>query len=279
MPQYRKLYAKVVQGFDFNEMPNDFTRLAWVLLPTGADREGRYLDNTSFVKAKIMPLRDDVNGEQLGAALCWFAERGMILRYKVKGRAYFRIVNFHLYQGDTSRETPSVIPGPELADTDEAGQSGVTQEPVASKSSPYSICSIQYSTTPASEPPAAVVGVSVTEKEQEGAHETGRVFDAWQKLNPRRQATEIDGDTLNDMISEYGTNSVLKAIYIANEHGHPTLAYMGGILKNHGQPGARASPGPPAPIEYETRMITVFNPVTQRKENVPQLIPKQKPNN
>jgi hypothetical protein len=59
-------------------LPDDFTRLLWVILPLGLDREGRGLDNASWVKAKIMPLRTDVTLEQVEAALTWYAERGLI---------------------------------------------------------------------------------------------------------------------------------------------------------------------------------------------------------
>lgn len=41
MPKYRKLWIKTVESHDINEMPDDFTRLLWVLLPLGLDSEGR----------------------------------------------------------------------------------------------------------------------------------------------------------------------------------------------------------------------------------------------
>ncbi len=116
MPQWRKLHVKTVDSLDVNDMPDDFTRLLWVVLPLGLDSKGRGLDNTSWVKARTMPLREDVTGAQIGAALDWFAARGMIERYEVAGRRYFYLPTWRLYQGDTSRETDSVIPEPDVVD-------------------------------------------------------------------------------------------------------------------------------------------------------------------
>lgn len=112
MPQWRKLHTKIVESLDFHEMPSDFVRLVWVLLPLGVDREGRALDNAALVKSHIMPLRDDVATADIDQALAWFAERGMIVRYQVKGRLYFLIPTFHDYQGSTTKEAESQYPAP-----------------------------------------------------------------------------------------------------------------------------------------------------------------------
>lgn len=117
MATWRKLHTKIVESLDVNDMPDDFTRLAWAFLPLGLDKEGRCLDNPSFVKAKIMPLRDDVHPERMKEALDWFADRGMIVRYEVAGRAYFYVPKFREYQGDTSRECKSNYPAPQDQNT------------------------------------------------------------------------------------------------------------------------------------------------------------------
>jgi len=125
MPQYRKLYVKSVESLDINDMPDDFTRLLWVLLPLGLDAEGRGLDNMSWIKSKVMPLREDVTPAMLEAAMKWYQNRGMIIRYDAGGRKYFTIPTWHIYQGDTTRETKSNYPSP---------NSRVTQELLTSKS-------------------------------------------------------------------------------------------------------------------------------------------------
>ncbi len=117
MPQYRKLYVKTTESLDINEMPDDFTRLLWVLLPLAACREGRGIDNPAWIKAKSMPLREDVTHKMIDAAMAWYVSRGMIQRYTVDGRGYFQIVNWSRYQGDTSREAESNYPGQDQENT------------------------------------------------------------------------------------------------------------------------------------------------------------------
>jgi hypothetical protein len=110
MPQWRKLYSKVVESIDVNAMPDDFTRLLWVLLPTQLCSEGRGQDHGAWVRAKVFPMRDDVSLEMIERAMACFEARGMIVRYKVDGRRFFEVVNWHKYQGNTSRETASDYP-------------------------------------------------------------------------------------------------------------------------------------------------------------------------
>jgi len=116
MPQYRKLFVKTVESLDVNDLPDDFTRLMWVLLPLGLDCEGRGLDYPGWIKSKLFPLRDDVTGEMITAAMDVFCRRGMAVRYEVDGRRYFYLPTFRDYQGDTKRESPSNIPAPQEHD-------------------------------------------------------------------------------------------------------------------------------------------------------------------
>jgi hypothetical protein len=127
MPTYRKLHTKVTQSFDFNEMPDDFTRCLWLLMPLGLDSEGRGIYNGSWIKAKLMPLREDITSKEIMTGMEWFASRKMIIVYEVDGRAYFYIPTFKDYQSGTEKEAKSVLPAPqELLPTN----SGVSQEEV-----------------------------------------------------------------------------------------------------------------------------------------------------
>jgi hypothetical protein len=112
MPQWRKLHVKTIDSLDINAMPDDFTRMMWLLLPLGLDREGRGVDDSSWIKSKLFPLRRDVTYEQVNDAMCWYAQRGMIERYEVDGRRYFYASKFREYQGKTDREADSKIPAP-----------------------------------------------------------------------------------------------------------------------------------------------------------------------
>jgi hypothetical protein len=118
MPQWRKLHAKVVESVDVNQMPDDFARLLWVLLPTQLCCHGRGQDNPAWIRARVFPLRQDVTLDMVEAAMTWYAGRGMLLRYQAGGRPYFQLTNWGRYQGNTGREAPSDYPPP--ADSPEA---------------------------------------------------------------------------------------------------------------------------------------------------------------
>jgi hypothetical protein len=96
MPQWRRLYTKIVESEDFNAMPNDFTRLLWALLPLWLDGKGRALDKATMCRARLFPLREDVELGAIDAAMNWFAQRGMIIRYEVEGRRYFYVPTFSI---------------------------------------------------------------------------------------------------------------------------------------------------------------------------------------
>ena len=112
MPQWRKLWTKTTESLDINDMPDDFHRLLWVMLPLITCREGRGLDNPAWIKAKAMPLRADITFADVARAMNWYAQHGMIARYEVGARQYFAICNWHKYQGETAREAVSDYPDP-----------------------------------------------------------------------------------------------------------------------------------------------------------------------
>lgn len=129
MAQYRAIHTKITQSFDFNEMPDDFTRLMWVLLPLGLDKEGRGIFNTSWIRSKLFPLREDVTAKRISDAFDWMIARGMIVCYEVEGRQYFWVPTFKSYQR-TDKEAGSVLPSPELVQSN----SGTTPELLRSNS-------------------------------------------------------------------------------------------------------------------------------------------------
>jgi hypothetical protein len=112
MPIWRKLHVKVVDSLDLNDMPDDFTRLLWVLLPTQLDRCGRGIDNSAWVRSKVFPLREDVTSTMIATAMDWYVGRGMIERYEADDRKFFWIPTWHTYQGVTKKEAASNRPAP-----------------------------------------------------------------------------------------------------------------------------------------------------------------------
>ena len=111
MPTYRKLFTKSVESEDINAMPDDFTRLLWVMLPLGLCRKGRGKDSPAWIRSKIFPIREDADLlDRIDSALVWYDDRGMIERYEVDGRRYFRILSWHKHQGTTIKEGASIYP-------------------------------------------------------------------------------------------------------------------------------------------------------------------------
>ena len=128
MPQWRKLHTKTLESMDINDMPDDTTRLLWLLMVLVLDKEGRGIDNPAWIKAKAMPLRTDIKLDKITQAMDFFAERKMIIRYTADDRKYFYVPKWHRYQS-TSKEAPSEYPDPVEIDS----KSGVSPELVRSR--------------------------------------------------------------------------------------------------------------------------------------------------
>lgn len=112
MPKYRKIQVDIVEDQDFDEMYNDFVRLMWLLLPIALCREGRGLANVSWLKAKLFPLRNDLDERTIQDAFDWLVGRGLLVLYEVRGRWYFYMPSFQESQGPTEKETESRYPPP-----------------------------------------------------------------------------------------------------------------------------------------------------------------------
>jgi hypothetical protein len=134
MPKYRNIHTKMPDSEDINDMPDDFTRLFYVMFFIILDREGRGYDKPAWLKSKAFPLREDVTVDMISAAMDWFEERGMIFRYEAGGKKCFFDPKFIPHQSGLNRESPSVIPAPTQEQV--ASWSGVTQEQVANYSAP-----------------------------------------------------------------------------------------------------------------------------------------------
>jgi DnaD/phage-associated family protein len=209
MPKYRRLYTKIVDSFDFAEMPDDLTRIIWVLMIVVVDSEGRGIDSPSWINSRMFPLApralDDIEN-----SMTWMNERGMIRRYVVNGRQYFDIPTFHNYQAGMYKEAASVIPAhPQLQ-----SNSGVTPELVESNSSTYTV------TVPVTD----TVTVPVSNSPELGALVTAyeRDFGA---ITPRL------ADVLADDLEQYGLQMCFDAMTEALKNNVRKWVYVQGILK------------------------------------------------
>ncbi len=130
MPTYRKLHTKILDSYDFSEMPDDFTRVFWMLLIVTLDSEGRAINNPAWLRSRMFPLRDDVTSEQITGAIDWLSNREMVVLYDVNGRSYFYVPNFKKYQSGTEKEAKSVLPPPPITPEHVLSNSGQTQDKV-----------------------------------------------------------------------------------------------------------------------------------------------------
>lgn len=272
MPTWRKLHVKATESLDINDMPDDFHRLLWVMLPLGLDREGRGLDNPAWVKAKIMPLRVDVTPDMVSAAMEWYETRGMIERYQVNGRAYFWLPTFVHYQGNNTREAESEYPAPPAKSTLKAcnGQDQVvtnsrpTQDQVATNSGLDVDVDVDVERdvdTDTDGSAAADVSPSLEEYVKRGV----RVFEnAIGMLSGSKQSKEIS-DTLRELHEHELYDWWQTAIDIAVDNNKRSWGYIHGILENHLQektpPVRKAGPIRASP-EPQKRVVIITDPET-----------------
>lgn len=221
MPRYRKLHTKLCESYDFNDMPDDFTRLLWVMLPLQMSREGTIPADAVLIRAKVFPLRRDVSCDQIDAALEWFAERDMIRFYEVNGRRYLWATNFAKYQGNTTRESDSDYPPPpeqwpqdaEPAQDHASDNSRATHEQVVSKSSTDAVCSMQYADVDASGDSSNGNGAARAESNDHDHKlkhpysseqyftppELRRLYQIWRDAHRGRDPTPIEQDDIADL--------------------------------------------------------------------------------
>ena len=141
MPKYRQLPYKILDSYDFNDMPDDQCRLFWVLLPLVLDCEGRGVDNPAWLRSRVYPLREDIELNKIAEWMDWLGEHGLITRYEVDGRKFFYATKFKTYQSGTDKEARSTIPAPpDLLQSN----SGVTPDLVRVNTIQYNADSMQH---------------------------------------------------------------------------------------------------------------------------------------
>lgn len=201
MPKYRALHLKIIDSFDFNEMPSDFHRVTWMLLTLIVDSAGRGIDNAAWVRSKMYPMREDVTSAAIESAFEWFANRGMIERYQVGGKRYFHVPSFSTYQSHLEREAKSVLPAPEQL----MSNSGVTQEEVKNNSNAYVYESVNESVN---------VTVNENENENEKLFQENSLSTAFEKAacitahSPQKWMEAIDSFNKMGATAEDITNAV-----------------------------------------------------------------------
>lgn len=267
MPLWRKLHVKTVDSLDINDMPDDFTRLLWVLLPTQLDRCGRGIDNGAWVRSKVFPLREDVTNVMVESAMSWYARRGMIERYEDGDRPYFWIPTWHIYQGVTKKEAASNRPAPSAY---------LDPDPPRPKVAPGSRLGQDLGTTSATTDSDADSDIDsdVEEKETRSKEEISKEFFAAAFSAFQDTIGLVSGehqrDAIIDILKELEANDAQtwwqSAINIAADQNKRSLAYVRGILRRclaEGRPPVRQAIRPGKP---EKRLVTVIDPDGQPRQ-------------
>jgi hypothetical protein len=81
-----------------------------------ADREGRLEDRPKRIKIECLPY-DNLTDQKIGGLLNSLHEHGFIIRYMVSGLKYIQIINFVKHQHVNIKEPESIIPAPDLNQT------------------------------------------------------------------------------------------------------------------------------------------------------------------
>jgi hypothetical protein len=237
MTTYRKLHVRILESADFQDMPDDFTRLTWTLLMLVLDRDGRALDNLANLRAKIYPLREDVTPDMLKRAFDWYAERGLIVRYQVEGKRYFYQTTFQKYQGDTRRESASIYPEPPTEQAQPSAET--TLEQVVSKTGVAQVQVVSItSTTTTTETETTAEAETTTTTAPVGVVAVAPVVDIPQMARIGRLVEDNFGlsasfrDLMKEAIEEYGADALEFALQEKVLNGGRTWKYVLGVMEN-----------------------------------------------
>jgi hypothetical protein len=214
MPKYRKLHTCTLESLDLAKMPDDFTRLTWLLLPLIMSRDGTTLDHAHFLRSRLYALRPDVTLESMSSAIDWFKEHGLLRGYRVNGCDYLWMPSWGEQQGRSDKEAPSTFPPPPQLGTDSGGapelpdshagvapdlpqsDSASSPDPLSSNSRPV-YCSVEQSSV------AADAVVATPEQLQShSAAAAGEAFSAWQSARGGA-VNELDAQVISDLVDEF----------------------------------------------------------------------------
>ena len=221
MPKYRKTWTKTLDSFDFNEMPDDFCRVVWLLLPLILDGEGRGIDLPAWVCSRMFPLRR-VDEADITRAFDFFESRDMIVRYQVGNRSYFYVAHWTSYQSGTEKEAASVLPPP----PDKLlTNSRVDQEEVGAAASASASESVNASASAFASESKRPEIFTIYE------HEIGAL-------------TPMIADELIDASGEYSDDWVADALRESARQNKRSWAYARAILKRRKADGGRVEKKP-----------------------------------
>lgn len=134
MASRRMISTSLGDSEKFARLKNDTHRLAYVLLVTWADAEGRYLADSVSLRGKLYT-RLPWSADQVEAALLDMHEVGLIRLYTSGKHRYGVIVGFHVFNtirrdtdGKPKEEAPSRLPEPPEEVTKDTGTGAAPEQ-------------------------------------------------------------------------------------------------------------------------------------------------------
>lgn len=223
----------------------------WLGLILTVDDQGRMPGHTAYVRSTVWPY-DDVALEEVEQDLIALEAIGNIIRYRVDGRTFIQLVNWHKYQGVAEWMGASEYPAPEgwtdraryhgkgnqiiILNWDKTGGFNSATLPLPSQLPTPLPCRDDDVNDDDEEeddgegegelPAAAIAGGGGTAAALTELTNVGRVY-----VSNIGRITPIIQEELANLIGKYSGPSVIDAIGIAKKNGKPTLNYIAGILR------------------------------------------------
>lgn len=118
MFHFRELLTGTIDSQNFNDLPDDFTRLLWLQLLISVGDEGRGTNNPAWIRSILFPIREDVTDEMIEKAMKSYSKREMVIKYQDhRGENFFEIINWSNYQGNSMKEGENPSPTLDLVQT------------------------------------------------------------------------------------------------------------------------------------------------------------------
>lgn len=270
MAKGRMVNTSICMNKCINELTSDTSRLAFTWLIPFADREGRTHGDPALLCSMLFPRRKDVTFEMMHGFIQEWADAGLIVWYEAHDDLWIELPGFAKNQPGLrkEREPESTIPAPaegriiggpseeQIRHNDGTMPDDCRQnDGMMTENIPQNGMELNGTKQNETEVAAAAECRRPAGADAPGgaADSVSLVFQRWMDINPRRQITPIDVDTLNDMIADYGAPEVAEAIVKANSQGKPYLAYVEGILK-------RIRDGTPRPVPRAVQKPAVVIP-------------------
>jgi hypothetical protein len=86
------------------------------------DDFGRIHADPRRIKAKVVPMRDDISSKEIASLLNEMEDKNLIVLYSVENEIYLQLTKFEKHQSGLHKRTESKLPPPEAASNKDSGK-------------------------------------------------------------------------------------------------------------------------------------------------------------